>query len=427
MKKILSLALVSILLLGLVACGGESDGNKKTEGSFQVGFGRADFTPTDTVHMGSYNNEETSLGVMHPLYAHAVVMTDAAGTTMVIVTTDMSWGSNTMVNDLRPMIEEKFGIDKAHVVIGGIHNHNAPYYSATDTYSQQWKELFRQSVLDAIQQGMDDRAPATIEIGRTETEALTFVRRYYLADGGMTGDNYNYDHNSTITAHESEADEEIQMVRFVREGDKKDVLIVNWQSHAAKHGHTRYLSADFAGPMRDKLDEELNVHSVFYQGACGNLNPVSRISGECVTGGTGYDNAVKHGELVAQYVIDAWKAEGVFSQVESGNINVNQGKFLTDETWAETNTITVGDLSFVTLPAEFFDTLGMTIKKDTPYKMTLLVGYTCGGDGRYLPDTSGFENGGYEANNSLFRVGDGERFVQYYLDILNDMYKAENP
>ncbi len=426
MKKILSLLLVVLMLLSLVACGDNNE-DKKNEGGFQIGFGRVDVTPEGVVHMGSYNSEETSLGVMHELYAHAVVMKDAAGTIMAMVTADISWGSNKILIELRPKIEEKFGIDKEHVIIGGIHNHNAPAYGYADTYDQVWKEKFNQGVLDAIQLGLDDLAPATIEIGRTETENLTFVRRYYLADGGMTGDNYNFDHNSTIIAHESDADEEIQMVRFVREGDKKDILMVNWQSHAAKHGHTRHLSADFAGPMRDKLDKDLNVHSIFYQGACGNLNPVSRIEGECVTGATGYDQAVRHGELVAQYVIDAWNKDGVFAPVQSGNINVNQGKFITDGTWGETNAITVGDLSFITLPAEFFDTLGMMIKKDTPYEMTVLVGFHCGGDGRYLPDTPGFKNSGYEANNSLFRVGDGERFVEYYLDILNNMHKEENP
>lgn len=427
MKKILSLLLVVLMLLGLVACGGNGDDKESAAGGFQVGFGRVDVTPEGVVHMGSYNNKELSEGVLHELYSHAVVMKDAAGTVMVMVTADISWGNNHMLGELRPAIEQRFGFDKEHVIIGGIHNHNAPDYGASDTDDQAWKEKFNNGVLESIQLALNDLAPATIEVGRTETENLTFVRRYYLSNGGMTGDNYNYDHGDKIVAHETEADEEIQMVRFVREGDKKDILMVNWQAHAAKHGHTRYLSADYAGPMRDKLDRDLNVHSIFYQGACGNLNPVSRIAGECVTLGTGYDNAVRHGELVAQYVIDAWNKDGVFAPVKSGNIHTNQGKFITDDTWGETNAITIGELSFITLPAEFFDTLGMMIKKDTPYKMTVLMGFHCGGDGRYLPDTPGFKNSGYEANNSLFRVGDGERFVEYYLNILKDMHKTENP
>lgn len=427
MKKFLSLTLAFVLLLGLVACGGNDDDKESAAGSFQVGFGEVDITPQDTVYMGSFAADETSYGVLSTLMAQAMVMRDADGTTMVMIFADMGTISNKILNAVRPLVEEKYGIPKEYVTISCAHNHSAPSYNYAAPYDQEWKEVFDQGCVDAVGKALEDLAPATIEIGRTETQNLTFVRRYYLSNGGMTGDNYNYEHGDKIVAHESEADEEVQMVRFVREGDKKDVMLVNWQSHGAKHGHTRYVSSDYIGPLRDKVASTLGVHCMYFQGAAGNLNPVSRIDGECPTGATGYDQAVKHGEAVAQYVIDAVNTEGVFKPINSGKVRNNQGKFITDDTWGETNAITVGDLSFVTFPAEFFDTLGMMIKKDTPYKMTVLMGYSCGSDGCYLPDTPGFKNGGYEANKSLFRVGDGERFVQYYLDILNTMHKEENP
>lgn len=428
MKKILALLLCALMLISLCACGGNTAPAKKS-GEFRIGFGKVDITPTQPIHMESYTDPAVHIseGNLSPLYAIAIVMTDDDDNTMVMVTTDQSWGKNSMLTDLRPLVQERFGIDGSHMVLGGTHNHNAPAYGYSDAYDLQWKGIFQQGVLDAIGQAMDDRAPATIQIGRTETENLTFVRRYHLADGGMTGDNFNFEHNSTITAHESEADEQIQMVRFVRDGDHKDIVMVNWQSHAAKQGNTNFLSSDYVGAIRDKVEAELDVHCIYYQGACGNLNPVSRIEGECPTGDRSFELAVKHGEMVAQYVIDALNTEGLMQQIKSGKINNYQDKFIAEQTWAETNVVTVGELSFVTLPAEFFDSLGMMIKEGTPYKMTVLMGYTCGGDGRYLADERGFANGGYEVNNSLFRRGDGERFVQYYLDALAQAYQQENP
>ncbi len=428
MKKLLCLTLVLLMVFGLVACGGDGGKEDSGAGEFQIGFGRVDITPTEGIHLASYGDSATRImeEALHPFYTHAVVMKGSNGKMIAVITTDMSQGSHTIMNELRPMMQERFGLEKDQVLIGGTHNHNAPDYGYADEYDQKWKDIFKNGCLDAVQQAIDDLAPATTYIGRTETENMTFVRRYYLADGNMTGDNYNYDHNSTIVAHETDADEEVQIVRFVREGDHKDILMVNWQSHAAKHGHTNNLSADYPGALRDKLDAELGVHTIFYQGACGNLNPTSRIPGEQAVTGKGYQGAVEVGEKLADYVIAALNTEGLMKKVDTGAVNYNQSKFIGQESYDETNTVSIGGLSFVTLPVEFYDSLGKTIKDETPYDMTVLLGFHCG-NGQYLATLEGYKNGGYGPTNTRYVAGEGEKFVQHYLDSLNTMYKAENP
>ena len=415
------------MCLSVCACGAGGDSASGGNGAFQVGFGRVDVTPEKPVHLASYGDSDTRImeAVLHPIYSHTVAMRDSDGKTLAIITTDLTWGNDKILNDVRPRVEEKFGLPSDCVLIGGIHNHNGPHYSYSDTYDQEWKEIFINGILESIRIALDDLAPAKVEIGRTQTENLTFVRRYLLANGDYSGDNSNYNHNSTIVSHETEADEEVQLVRFVRDGEKhKDILMINWQSHAAKHGHTNSLSADFAGPLRDKVDAELGVCSIFYQGACGNLNPVSRINGECATSGTGYENAVKHGELVADTVIKAWKTDEIWKEVETGKIKTDQSKFITESSWDETNTISCGGLSFVTLPAEFFDVLGKTIKDETPFDMTVLLGFHCG-KGEYLASYEGYLHGGYEPTNTRYRAGDGEKFVEFYLNSLNNLHDAK--
>lgn len=427
MRRLICRLCVFFLVFSLAACG--NSGNKSGDAdAFQIGFGRVDVTPAEPIHLWGYNDHVTriSKGALHALYVHAIVMKGPDGKLMAMLTSDLCEGSTIILNEIRPLIKEQFGLESDQVVFGGTHNHNAPDYGYNDQYDLQYKDVFKNGCLEAIEQAIDDMAPATAEIGRTATKNMTFVRRYYLSNGQMTGDNHNYDHNSTIVAHETEADEEIQLVRFKREGDHKDIVLVNWQSHAAKHGHTDMISADFPGPLRDKVDKELDVHTVFYQGACGNLNPMSRIPGESLITTGGYEGAVEVGERVADYVIKALNTEGLMKRVETGNVRNTQRKFVGQETYDEANTITCGELSFVTFPAEFYDTLGMQIKTGTPYKMTVLMGFHCG-NGQYLPTYEAYLNGGYGPSNSRYVPGEGEKFVQFYLDILNDMYQNENP
>ena len=431
MKKIIFILSALIAVLALSSCGGNggNGGNESKpaeKGTFQVGFAKIDVTPTKPVHLTSYGDDETRIseGAMHDIFVHAVVMRDEDGKTIAIVTTDQSWGNANMLNDIRPLVEEKWGLASDSFMLGGIHNHNAPHYAYHDENGQEWTETFQNAIVDVIGLAIEDLAPAKIEVGRTATEHLTFVRRYLLANGDWSGDNSNYNHNSTIVSHETDADEEVQLVRFVREGDHKDIVMVNWQAHAAKHGHTNFISADFAGPLRDKVESTMGVHCIFYQGACGNLNPVSRIAGECPTGGTGYERAVEHGELVADVAIKALNTVGVMKEIKSGKIQTKQEIFSTDAAFDESNTIAVGDLSFVTFPAEFFDVLGKKIKDDTPFEMTVLLGFHCG-KGQYLASYEGYLHGGYEPTNTRYAAGDGEKFVDFYLQKLKELRDAQ--
>ena len=428
MKKLVCFLLTAILILGLVACGDNAGQTQSENTAFQIGFGRVDITPevgTQLAAGGTGLTDRICVGIMDELYAHAVVLKDPAGTMMALVTTDRSWGDQQEMGYLRPLVEERFGIPQKNLLMGGIHNHNAPDYGHGSKLNQAWTDNYHEAVLEAISIAIADLAPASVEIGTTQTEGLTYVRRYICEDGTLTGEFDTYTVNSPIKEPESIADGQMQLVRIKREG-KKDLIMVNWQSHANKHGASQlYASADYVGPLREKIEKAFGADCIFYQGACGNLNTYSRMGGDKVHG-SGWDTCVKFGELAADYAIAALKAEGTMQPIKLGNIKHVQEKYITTGGWAETNVVAAGELSFVTLPAEFFDTFGMTIKEETPFAMTVLMGYHCASvatSGKYLATELGFKNGGYEARNTYFKMGDGEKITQYYVDTLNSLYE----
>lgn len=61
MKKILSIMLAAILLFGLFGCGNEKPQATQGTGTFQVGFGKVDITPTEPIHMRSYGDPATHI------------------------------------------------------------------------------------------------------------------------------------------------------------------------------------------------------------------------------------------------------------------------------------------------------------------------------------------------------------------------------
>ena len=134
---------------------------------------------------------------------------------------------------------------------------------------------------------MADRAPANLLIGSAKTKNLNFVRRYVLEGNIVAG--YQSDLNDLglpIIGHESEVDNELQILKFDRaESGKKDIIMANFQAHPHRDsgaGTTLY-TANIVGFFRTELEEKQNVHVLYFTGASGNVNASSQIPEENIT------------------------------------------------------------------------------------------------------------------------------------------------
>lgn len=395
-----------------------------------AGFGKMDVTPFANVHLGSFNNGmerlSTSIKENDPFNALALALTDEDGETMIFIVTDLSWGHIKWARRIREILLERYGIPGDHVVLGGTHNHSGPdwYSEASETLANRtYLEHWLNGVLGAVYIAMMDRKPARIQIGRTKTVGMNFVRRYWREDGNLFGGGparFYVQSDSPIVRHESEPDEEVQMVRFVRE-EGKDILIGQWQNHGCHIGGTKLCATDWIGPHRRKVERELGCHYFYMQGCAGNIQTGSRIKEEWPK----KLNEDQIGYAVADTVVAAYRKSGTFTDVNAGKIKTIQQVFhgvsVDGDPWeGEMNTISVGDISVVTFPVEMFDTSGKELKAATPYAMTLLMGYSCGIHG-YCPDKTAFSHGGYECT-SRGVSGTAEKIVQSHLDALEKLH-----
>lgn len=434
MKKLLAMVLGVVMLVSMVGCGDTQTTKQKEKfDTFVAGFGKTVITPEYAVHLDSHGDAETrvSKGVLTDLFALTVAMSDTEGNTLLWITTDLTHGTITMTNLVRKAVEEKYGIPKENIVLGGTHNHSSVAFGYEAESNKRYEEDWLAGVMKSIDAAMEDRTPATMEIGRTETEDLNFSRRYWRADGNLLSggpEKYSPQSNAPLVSHESETDEEIQMVRFVREG-KKDILITQWQSHAcyvsgnpSNEDHYK-ITAEWPGVMREKVETELDVYCIYFQGASGNVSERSKIEGESKT-----RSFAEHGNALADYVINAYNNEATFEKKETGIIKTNQ-TYLTPErsgAWSssdpEMNAMSIGDVALVTLPQEMFDSDGKYIKDESPFDMTLVMGYACSTSGYVAPDWAA-PNGGYETVNGPFALGTAELFKSHYIKTLRSLYE----
>jgi len=241
------------------------------EKEFLAGFGMADITPEDSVPMASYGDDlrRFSQGVAAPLQARALAITDENGTTMVFVVGDLSWCPRDLGDAVREQIRDRLGIPSDHVVLSGIHTHDSVSPGHTQFPAvEAYRRRYIAGMTEAARLALEDRMPAKAFIARAETERMNFVRRYIMDDGSLKGDNA-YGTGTRIVAHESQADGQLQLLRFVREG-AKDILISNFQAHPHLEGKKSLLSPQAIGAFRDAA-----VHDILVKiEVCRSLHPV---------------------------------------------------------------------------------------------------------------------------------------------------------
>ena len=451
----------------------------KTEHSFSVGYGRVEITPQESVPLAGYGNtlQRLSQGVLDPLCATCIAITDN-GNTLLLCTIDLINSCDFYCVPARKAISEKFGIPMENIVISATHTHSAPDFLQKD-YPPiiRYRDFLLEKLVEMAGAALADRKPAVMMAGRTKNEGMNFVRHYILENDTYAGDNFGNFDEAPIRCHVSEADRQIQMVKFCREG-AKDILMVNWQAHPTK-ASTRateygwqnrpYVSADFVGAVRSYMEEKTDMHFAYFQGACGNINSRSRVAEE-----DGVQEPVPYGQQLGDYILAALDTmqplnagkTGAKDVVVTSPINHSENHLLpyTHEIvklWKETNdpklctekarphgihsayhamfiqrkagmTGTLeftlgagcaGDLGFAFLPYEVFDTNGMYIKEKSPFAMTFIL-ECANGLNNYIPSQRGFEHGCYEADNCNFQPGTGEKAADAALDLLNQLHEG---
>ena len=437
-----------------------------------MGFGRADMTPPLGVQLTGYGNDDRrpAQNVLDPLYATCLAFTDERGETALVYTMDILYAPDWV----RPAIAEAVGLDVGRIHISAIHTHAGPVYYHTDVLKEarHYQDTkLTQAAIQAAKDALADRKPVEMSTATTYTERLNFVRHYLMEDGTYSGPNFG-NRKIPIKDYESPADNALQLVKFSRVGGK-DVLLANFQVHQTDTGGMPKLdiSADIAGAMRAKMERETDCLFAYFTGACGNVNPTSRIEKDKRFSEEEY---AQHGQALADCALAAlkdlrpiaggsvqvrnlhleaevnhsldhladklipineiWRATGdrprcnalaqelglnsVYA-VESALAKMKLGKTL----GIDIAVITAGELAFAIVPYEMFDTNGMEVKNGSPFATTIVA--TCSDMVQsYIPSKLGFEHGGYSCDRCRFVPGTAEMLSGQYVRMLTELHQS---
>ena len=438
--------------------------------NLSVGFGRVDISPTEPTPLRGYgySSGRLSKNIQDPLYATCIALTDSSDNTVLLFSLDLTNSFTAVMDAARQQISEKTGIPFDAIMVAATHNHSSPdLENANEPSIPRYIESLKNWMTQAAVEALADRALARVYITSTATKNLNFVRRYQLQDGSYAGDNFGNFNKAPIACHETEVDNQLQLVRFQRKGER-DIILANFQTHPHRNSGSMNtnVTSDLIAPFREKLEDTLDCHVAYFTGASGNVNPTSKIAEENIT-----KDYIEQGHALADYALAAYDS---FQEIPTTSVQITKSihKAKVDHSMSYLGSlckeavdyymiygeigiysyikdygikniytanaialrsalpavveipiyaVSLGDLAFVTVPFEMFDTNGMEIKNGSPYSMTFVL--SCANNNlNYLPSEIAWRHGGYAVDVTLFQRGTAEELVGSYLDMLNNLY-----
>jgi neutral ceramidase len=412
---------VAIIILIVPGCTSGPDGQHH-EALLQAGEGVADITPPLGTELGGFHRspgkERRVSGIRQPSSVRAIVLTDGK-TEVSLVSLDVLAVSLEFCRKVQDLVARRTGIPGANIHLTATHTHSMP----TLRFCRQWgrlpndyMELVGNRVLEAVELAKKDLAPAELRIGKERVVGANLNRtsKVWKNDDQFTKES---------TDDERWLDTMLHALYFVRQKPKGNLLWYQFSAHSVCFRDEK-AGPDWSGLVAEKMNKRDGLSPSFLQGHCGDVDPpldAEKVS-EAVT--TALHQAVEHARPVTvgeirQVSMDfeipldvelvkgdlekyrktpekctgGWvDAEFAREYVEAASAwDLNKTRYA-----APMTALRLGNVAVVLHPGELYSYYGLAIRRDSPFRDTIVVGYTDDLIG-YLPDPNAYKGREYSA------------------------------
>jgi neutral ceramidase len=415
----------------------------------RVGAARVDVTPVQL--------PRNYLGVLDRLHARAIVLDNGAATA-ALISVDAGGVSDATWQAVTSQLETEFRIPPTNVLLTATHTHSAGGGQNAEYVGK---------IVDAVRQARRALAPAHVGYG-TGTSYINVNRQIVDPDTGRWWEGAN---------REGPSDKTVAVLTFERPDGKPIAVYYNYAVHGVIAGQLDEISGDIPGAASRYVEESFggDVVALFSLGAAGDQNPVyfqqtydlrdirtkeyaSRgvdISNAMPPGGQGLnreDPAVarlmnQQRQMVAsmgQFLGEEVRHVMRNTRRTSSNVRLsgrqktiqcpgrertNQGRAGFEGTYKEAGPVDirlglmkVGDVMIGTVNAEVFNPIAQRLKRESPYKATMLATLTNGSArSGYIPDDASYGKHTFEVLSSRLQPGCAERaIVNGILELMQD-------
>lgn len=396
---------------------------------WKTGAAKVAITPDESMWMAGYaSRDKPSEGAVHDLWAKAIVVEDARGERVAIVTLDLVGISREMGEHLRAEAGKRFGLRPEQLLLNASHTHCGPeirakrvgLWSIPEQWAgkiQEYVPVLHEKILSAVAKAIENVEPVQLTYHAGQAE-FAFNRRFPTDQGYV---NRQYEEGPT--------DRAVPVLRAVNANGETTAILFGYACHNTVLSFYQFCG-DYCGFAQAALEESHpGTIALFVQGAGGDQNPYPRRELEM---------AQDHGRALARAVDAAMQQAGTAltgelrtalqeavlefqplpskaalqQQAQTGNkYEKTKAQYLLDRLAAGDNVslqypcpiqaVRLGnELLMVAIGGEVVVDYSLRLKREHPGQAVWVAGYSNDVFG-YLPSLRVLREGGYEGGYAM--------------------------
>ncbi len=440
----------SVLLASVLAC----STMLAADGSLRVGTAAVNLVADDSMVIAGSILPSTRSGQEGELRAVAIVVQGPKGNKTALVACDVLMMRRDMLDPAATKIEQICDIPSSHVLIHTTHTHHAPSTSTVHGYErdESFCRQVQEAIVEAVRRANErvgQSGPVTLHF-RLGQEATVGQNSRLLLDDGMITWHRPEDVNLRPTGP---FDPDLPVVAFRAADGGLEAMIFNHSTHTIGALAVRKRSPAFYGLAAQQIEEELGGTVMFLEGASGSTHNWRLRPPEALA-------RIKNAVLDALSKTEPLAGDGVAALKREITIRVRdfdeqaEEKAVTSycdthigkraepyvavfrnmrqqlaplqgqerKSWVQV--VRIGDVAIVGVPGEFFTSLGVEIKRRSPFRYTYVAELSNDWIG-YIADAPAYDLGGYQlwtGLHSWVARGTGEQIVDETVEMLDQLH-----
>lgn len=425
-----------------------------------VGVGKSDISPPQGVELCGYGTYRSrrNRGIHDKLYSRSLVVDDNEEV-VLLVSNDLLAIDHDVLQDARRMIQRKTGISKDNMIFSCTHTHSGPAAirmegcgETDDSYLSTLPEKFSESATAAC----NSIREARLGFASSEVNDVSYNR--VVADGPI--------------------DREVRVLQLEDNCSKPIATMYNYSCHCVtidvRTPDGFYVSADWPGYATKALQGNGAGECLFLQGTCGDIDPLVAWHMQGFDAAEQVGGKIAHSAFRAMDEMEPRKLEDMrfetrrtrlpLKKTSTRDVADSLKDFLgqlerkEDETtmravrpeirfyrrYAETmmekieaglpqsleteiQALKLNSVALIFIPGEVFVEIGHQIMERSPFKNTMVAGYSNAYVG-YIPTPLDFQIRGYAStivpkamHNPPFREDVGSNLIEESLDLLQEL------
>lgn len=267
----------SLFILALVLFAIPVDAQNNTSSySWKAGVSRVIITPQKPMPMAGFaSRTHPSEGMLHDLWAKALVIEDVAGKRAVMISSDLLGFPKSVSDNIRAKLKTKFGLNKDQILLNSSHTHSAPVLDGalSDIYSLSAEQI------EDIRQYSLSLENKIVELVGNGIKDLEVAELHY--QNGVTRFQVNRrNNNAALLTHLSELqgpnDYAVPVIKVLTSKAKLKAIAFGYACHPTVLNGYQW-SGDYPGFAQIELEKAYpGTTALFFQSAGADQNPLPR-------------------------------------------------------------------------------------------------------------------------------------------------------